>query len=152
MIVEDGTGLPNANAYISVEFADGYFSERNNTAWEALQNKEALIIRATDYLEAAYFDKWKGKPLKDDQSLAFPRDGEGVPEKIKKAVCELALKANSGELMADIERLTTREKVGSIEVEYAENADATTKYAYVLSLLSPFLKSASKMMVRAERC
>lgn len=154
LIVENGTGLANANAYVSVEFADEYFSARGNQTWAGLDNavKEATIIKATDYLEAVYFDKWQGERLKSDQTLSFPRSPFGMPTKFKSAVCELAIRANAGELMSDIERLTTKEKVGSIEVEYAQNTDPATKYAYVASLLKPFLKSASTMVMRLERC
>ena len=155
LIVEDGTGLAGANAYVSVEFADEYFSARKNEAWIALDSaaKEAAIIKATDYLEAVYWGKWQGEKLKADQALAFPRKPFGMPAKFKFAVCELAIKANSGELLSDIERLTTKEKVGSIEVEYSSSADPTTKYAYVCSLLKPFLKNVyASSMLRVDRC
>jgi hypothetical protein len=154
MIPENGTGLANADAYVSVEFADEYFSARGNQTWAGLDNaaKEAAIIKATDYLEAMYFDKWQGERLKSDQALSFPRSPFGMPAKFKSAVCELAIRANAGELMSDIERLTTKEKVGSIEVEYTQNADPATKYAYVASLLKPFLKPSSAMVMRLERC
>lgn len=155
LIVEDGTGLAGANAYVSSEFADEYFSARKNEAWIALDSatKEAAIIKATDYLEAVYWGKWQGEKLKADQALAFPRRPFGMPAKLKFAVCELAIKANSGELLSDIERLTTKEKVGSIEVEYSSSADPTTKYAYVCSLLKPFLKNIyASSMLRVDRC
>ena len=66
MIPEKGTGLANADAYVSVEFADEYFSARGNQTWAGLgsADKEAAIIKATDYLEAVYFDKWQGERLK----------------------------------------------------------------------------------------
>ena len=154
MIPEDGTGLSNANAYVSVEFADEYFSARGNQTWAGLgsSDKEAVIVKATDYLEAVYWEKWQGEKLKADQALAFPRKPFGMPTKFKSAVCELAIRANAGELMSDVERLTTKEKVGSIEVEYAQNADPATKYAYVASLLKPFLKPSIAMVMRLERC
>ena len=155
MIPEDGTGLVGANAYVSVEFADEYFSVRKNGAWAGLDSaaKEAAIIKATDYLEAVYWGKWQGEKLKADQALAFPRNPFGMPAKFKFAVCELAIKANSGELLSDIERLTTKEKVGSIEVEYSSSADPTTKYAYVCSLLKPFLKNVyASSMLKVDRC
>ena len=146
MIPENGTGLANADAYVSVEFANEYFSARGNQTWTGLgsADKEAAIIKATDYLEAVYWEKWQGEKLKANQALAFPRSPFGMPAKF--------IRANAGELMSDIDRLTTKEKVGSIEVEYAQNADPATKYAYVASLLKPFLKPASAMVMRLERC
>jgi len=154
MIPEDGTGLSNANAYVWDEFADESVSARGNQTWAGLgsADKEAAIIKATDYLEAVYFDKWQGERLKSDQALSFPRAPFGMPAKLKSAVCELAIKANAGELLSDIERLTTKEKVGNIEVEYAQNADPITKYAYVASLLKPFLKPSNAIVMRLERC
>jgi len=154
MIPEDGTGLAGANAYVSVEFADEYFSARGNQPWVGLDNaaKEAAIIKATDYLEAGFWGKWRGGEIKKGHAPGFPRKPFGMPAKFKSAVCELAIRANAGELLSDVERLTTKEKVGSIEVEYAQNADPATKYAYVASLLKPFLKPSSAMVMRLERC
>ena len=59
MIPEDGTGLASANAYVSIEFADEYFSARKNEAWAGLDSaaKEAAIIKATDYIEEVYWGK-----------------------------------------------------------------------------------------------
>ena len=35
-IVEDGTNVENANAYVTVEFADSYFEDKGNTFWNSL--------------------------------------------------------------------------------------------------------------------
>ena len=61
MIVEDGTGLPNADSYVSVEFADTYFSARGVSVWATLTNtvKEQLLIKATDFIDNIY--QWNGK-------------------------------------------------------------------------------------------
>ena len=40
MIVENGTGLPNADSYVSVEFADSYFSARGVSGWDALTDEQ----------------------------------------------------------------------------------------------------------------
>ena len=50
MVVEDGTGLSNADSFVSVAYADTYFSTRGVSAWASLTNKEALLIKATDYI------------------------------------------------------------------------------------------------------
>jgi len=99
MIVENGTGLPNADSYVSIEFADDYFSARGVSGWGALtvEQKEQSLIRATDFIDNIY--QWYGKKATTEQSLRFPRvnltDYEGmlvigVPYCLKKAVCEAA--------------------------------------------------------------
>lgn len=144
MVVEDGTGLSNADSFVSVAYADTYFTTRGVSAWASLTNKEALLIKATDYIEAVYSESWKGVTLNDTQSLSFPRiidDATVYPDRLKKAVCELALKANDGDLLLDVEQRTIEEKVDVITVKYAEYSDQKTQYSMVYGLISPYLLS-----------
>lgn len=154
MVVEDGTGLSNADSFVSVAYADTYFTTRGVTAWASLTNKEALLIKATDYIEAVYSESWKGVTLNDTQSLSFPRiidDATVYPDRLLKAVCELALKANDGDILVDVEQRTIEEKVDVITVKYAEYSDQKTQYSMVYGLISPFLLStgANKKAMRA---
>lgn len=154
LIVEDGTGLSDANSYVSVAYADAYFLARNVTSWASLTIKEALLIQATDYMEAVYSESWKGAVLLDTQSLSFPRiidDATVYPDRLLKAVCELALKADSGPLLEDTEQRTIEESVGSITVKYAEYANQKTQYSFVYNLVSPYLLS-SGASARLIRC
>lgn len=154
LVVEDGTGLSNANTYVDVTYADTYFSTRGITAWASLTNKEALLIQATDYLEAVYSESWKGEKLLDTQSLSFPRVIDGVtvfPERLKYAQCELALKANSDVLLKDVGEKVIKEKVDVIEVQYAEYSDQKTQYTYVYNLLSPYLQNGSQTSRKVVR-
>ncbi len=153
LIVEDGTGLSDANSYVSVAYADAYFLARNVTSWASLTIKEALLIQATDYMEAVYSESWKGTVLLDTQSLSFPRiidDATVYPDRLLKAVCELALKANDGALLVDVEQRTIEEKIDVITVKYAEYSDQKTQYSFVYGLISPYLMSSgiSKKVVR----
>jgi len=144
LVIEDGTGLTNADSYIDVAFADAYFLKRGITQWAGLTNKESLIIRAMDYIENNY--TYQGTKLISTQALQFPRliNGETVyPIAIKNALCELALKANNGDLLQDTGKTTVREKVGTLEVEYDSNQDDLTSYNYVNKLLAPYLVSTS---------
>lgn len=154
MVVEDGTGLSNADSFVSVAYADTYFTTRGVSAWASLTNKEALLIKATDYIEAVYSESWKGVTLNDTQSLSFPRiidDATVYPDRLLKAVCELALKANDGDLLVDVEQRTIEEKVDVITVKYAEYSDQKTQYSMVYGLISPYLLStgANKKAMRA---
>ena len=154
MVVEDGTGLSNADSFVSVAYADTYFTTRGVSAWASLTNKEALLIKATDYIEAVYSEAWKGVTLNDTQSLSFPRiidDATVYPDRLLKAVCELALKANDGDLLVDVEQRTIEEKVDVITVKYAEYSDQKTQYSMVYGLISPYLLStgANKKAMRS---
>ena len=154
LIVEDGTGLSDANSYVSVAYADAYFLARNVTSWASLTIKEALLIQATDYMEAVYSESWKGTTLNDTQALfCTPRiiEDEVInPDRLKKAVCELALKAKDGALLVDVEQRTIEEKIDVISVKYAEYSDQKTQYSFVYGLISPYLMSSgvSKKVVR----
>ena len=144
LIIENGEGLSNSESYVDVAFADEYFLKRGITEWATLTNREQLIIRAMDYIENNY--TYQGSKLVSTQSLEFPRliNGETVyPIAIKNALCELALKANSGDLLQDTGKTTIREKVGTLEVEYDPNQDDLTSYNYVNKLLAPYLVSIS---------
>lgn len=152
LIVEDGLGLPNADSYIDVDFADSYFLKRGISQWATLTNKESLIIRSMDYIENNY--SYKGEKLVSSQSLSFPRviDGEIVyPIALKNAVCELALKSNDEDLLSDTDKTTIREKVGALEIEYDANQDNIKSYNYVNKLLAPYLVSTSSFSYSISR-
>lgn len=153
LIVESGNGDSNSESYIDVAFADAYFLKRGITQWATLTNKESIIIRAMDYIENNY--SYKGGKLVSSQSLSFPRviDGETVvpPIALKNAVCELALKSNDEDLLADTDKTTIREKVGALEVEYDPNQDNIKSYNYVNKLLAPYLVSTSSFSYSISR-
>lgn len=144
LIVEDGTGMATAESYISVADANTYHAKLGNETWGLLTDtvKEQLLRKATNYMVQVYRSSWAGIRKNDTQSLDFPRylvpkydngamysyyDADSVPKEVKDACCELALKANSASLAPDIDRLTKREKIGSLEVEY----DTTRGLPYV---------------------
>ena len=76
LTVEDGTGLANADAYVSVADADAYFAARSIAAWAAFDTtaKEVAIRAGTQWLDDTYRGLWKGFRTHDVQSLAWPRD------------------------------------------------------------------------------
>jgi len=145
LIVEDGTGKIDANSYATAAEADTYFTDRGNATWLGTDAvKEQALIRATDYIEARYSQRFKGNFEFPDvpQRLSFPRLGlldregrvvTGVPEALKNATMEYALKALTENLFLepniDSNGLTPtliRSKVGPIEDE-TEYADGSTQ-------------------------
>lgn len=152
LIVESGNGDSNSESYIDVLFADAYFLKRGITQWATLTNREQLIVRAMDYIENNY--SYKGTKLVSTQALQFPRliDGETVyPITLKNAVCELALKSNEEDLLADTDKTTIREKVGALEIEYDPNQDNVKSFNYVNKLLAPYLVSTSSFSYSISR-
>lgn len=73
IVVEDGTGLADADVYVSQADADAYFAKRNNAAWAAASDdaKAAALVAATSYLDLRY--KFKGCRLSASQALEWPR-------------------------------------------------------------------------------
>lgn len=146
-VVEDGTGLTNSNSYVSVDFANEYFTDINyQPDWftRSTDERQRSLMNATQYLDIQYH--YKGRKSKIDQSLAFPRtdafdkDGyeiSGVPTVIKKSTCELAVKSFSETLHQDKSRKGYRklEKVDTIEVEYFENTATENPYTIIDQLL-----------------
>lgn len=147
IIIEDNSGLADANSYADVDYADSYFLDRNNTIWSALTTaqKEALLILGTDYIETTYYDCFKGVMLNNLQALQFPRvDAYGLEinyDRVKKAVCELALRANDGDLNKDIDRQAIEETVDVITIKYSASSDPKTRYPLIATLLTPLLSN-----------
>ena len=160
MTVEDGTGLETANSYISEADCDTYHSDRGNTAWTGTTAvKEAALIKAAQYIDGRYRSRWKGIPLTSVQALCWPREDiyderdeeiEGIPQRLKYAVCEAAIRALTEDLNPDLERggRIKREKVGPLDTEYADNAPARTSMPVVSDLLSGYLKGKGFKVVR----
>jgi hypothetical protein len=104
LVVEDGTGLVTANAYIAQAFADTYHTDRLQTQWSdaTTPEKEAAIIRATDYIDKRFGRRFIGFRGKGTQALEWPRTGaldddgylvSGLPTALEKACAEYALRA-----------------------------------------------------------
>lgn len=157
-VVEDGSGLANANSYSSVADADAYFSDRGITAWTGSNTvKEQALVRATDFIESVFGQRFRGAVTTDTQSLSFPRyinDTIGsVPACLKKATAEYALRALSASLLpdpaADTSGLALSQKttvVGPIETtyKYATTIQAIVKnYPAADLLLAPLVRPAS---------
>lgn len=138
--VEDGTGIDGANAYAAVADADTHFTDRGETTWTSASTaqKQQALIKATDYIEARFGRRFLGQREFTTQDLSFPRlylydrEGdavEGIPDKLKKACFEYALRALSASLWNEPEMnpkgklVTERVKVGPIEED--------TRYSFI---------------------
>ena len=138
MVVEDGTGLPDSDSYVSVEFADDYFAARGNPGWEELDEclKERALVKATDYIDNVF--QWYGKKESGSQALRFPRTGirdyegeevVGIPLRLKQAVCDAAALAVSGTELFQTHNENgdvVSENITSLSFTYSQSVKETT--------------------------
>ena len=108
-VVEDGTGLPLANALVSVADADAILAVNIHSTWSQIADpaiKEKLIQWATRLLCERV--RWKGTRVSETSGLPFPRSGlkdadgiyfpnDEVPQPVKTAVATLADFLNSAD-------------------------------------------------------
>lgn len=161
--IEDGTGKANAEAYISVADADTYHGNRGNAAWAALATpaKEAALRQAADFMCTAL--RWSGARATATQALDWPRTGtelngfqvasDVVPEVVRRACAELALRASSGSLLPDAEPVVTEETVGPLTTKYAApSASGAGMFPAIVAMLSGLLASSgSRNQVKMVR-
>lgn len=129
LIVEDGSGLEDAESYASLAAADAYWGNYNNTVWALASTaaKEAALRDATAYLDENV--RWRGAKVSQTQGLGWPRvgavDDEGftiasnvIPTQLARATIRLAKEALSGDLMPVNDAGMIKEtsvKIGDIE-------------------------------------
>lgn len=154
LTVETGSGLADANAFISEADADTYHEARGNTDWtdNNTGDKEAAIRRATAILSGY---SWQGlRTNRRDQALAWPRisvyDAEGwaiasdeIPQEVKDACAEMAMRelVAPGSLQPDVTLSDSlkREKIGQIEVEYLGGNSSASGFVPILTVIAPLI-------------
>lgn len=160
LVVEDGTGLSTANAYVSLDECIEYCALRGLTfGISPSGDSDAAIIRATEAIDAKYRGRFPGYRVNGrEQSLEWPRisayDYEGnliaadeVPQEIKDATCEAAVRefATAGSMMPDLGRggAIRRLKADTVEIEYADNALVATTFTLIDGILAGILITGS---------
>lgn len=172
IIVETGAGLPNAQSYMSTDEADIYHASRGLGLWEnmTVPEKEMCLVRATDFLTQKYRLRWKGYRHTLSQRLDWPRNSvvigdnvsvyasatlpyDNVPEEVKNACAELALRASISGLSEDLSPRVIQETIGPITIKYDTNSSPTVSYTQVGDILKPLLNSSgNSSMVKLSRC
>jgi len=170
-IVEDGTGLSNANALITVAEADQIMENYSSSAdWSGVEGiaeeiqatKENAIREATRFMNVEY--QWKGYRTYIMQALQWPRvycyddedndiDSDIIPDKIKEACSYLALKVAEGRtLLEDLENAQkvkrTKDVIGPLaeEIEYAgAGEDPGVNWQIADKLVAPYIEYKSHL-------
>ena len=152
-LLEDGTGIAGANAYIDETALGNYADDRSMTL--AAGDASAAIIRATKYIDAVYRMRFVGyKTHGRSQGLEWPRTGvldsqyfpialNEIPQEIKDATCEAAIRelTTPFSMLPDLERggQIRRLQAGSVAIDYGANATAITTYRVIDGILGNLL-------------
>ena len=161
IIVENGTGLSNAESYASVAFADAYFAARMTGSWDSSDSHKEMLLRvATEHIDAFYGQRFKGTRGSITQALQWPRVGvfvdgyelesDVIPIDIQRACCEFAYQANTTSLAPNLTQGIVREKIDVIEVEYDTNSRRLPQFTKAASLLAKYLTGGANQC-RIER-
>ena len=167
LVVEDGTGLSNADSYLSVADADTYHTAHGNpAAWSSASDadKEEALRLATQYIDVVYGRRFSGTKLAATQALRWPRNGvyddegqlldnDSIPVRVEQATAELALRQLGADLLpdeaepGDIKK--EKVKVGSIveETEYVGGKSQTARFSKVELLLADLIGSSGNIQL-----
>jgi len=109
IILEDGTGVSNANSYVTLAESETYFAAKGELGWAGTDDfKNQNLINATTALDALYGQRFISFMADElNQALLWPRDDtydlnqrrieEGtIPNSLKNAQMEMALLNQNG--------------------------------------------------------
>jgi hypothetical protein len=130
LIVEDGTNVSNANSYATLAYFNTYNTVHGRDMSAVTDEiKKALLIKGTEFINNFFL--WKGKRKYSSQPLSFPRidlydfnheEITGIPECLKKAVCEAGYIAKTKDLWG------TKSRKGGVKSEAVDGAVAVVYF------------------------
>lgn len=162
IVVEDGSVVTGANAYVSRADVIAYAAARGVTLADSTAT-DAYILTATDYLESLA-EQFKGERYSRDQSLCWPRYGvsiEGydwsedeIPRQLVAAQCALVVEISEGADPFNVEAvqgpIIEESVVGAVSVKYASaTASKVRKDTSSRALIALLLKRNGLNVVRA---
>ena len=175
LVVETGSVVTGANSFVTLAEADAYHVLGGNTAWTGTDEaKEAALVKAGRYLNGL---AWKGRKTAFENPMSWPRfnvvdpdsdpienitashpaiytsllDSSVIPQAVKAAQCEAALKILAGtDMQPDLARggQMTRKKTDVLETEWAPGAPARTNFTAITDALRGLLKGSGAIELR----
>lgn len=157
LVVENGTGVPGAQSYLTVAELRAFATQRALTLPVDDSEVEPLLIKACDFLA---LKSYIGTIAVDGQGLDWPRLATGyysvsdgvytfkIPDRLKTAQAMLALEAQNGDLTwATRPGKYKKTKMSALYVEFAADTDRASglRMDAVDSLLQPLLSADSFM-------
>lgn len=160
VIVEDGSIVADANAFVTVDEARAFSLARASTVLDALTDTqvEAHIIAATDFIQTLE-KRFQGSRVDVAQMLSFPRSGvslygfavaaTAIPEELKSGQCQLVLDLAGGVDLLPVEtgREVLVQKVDVIETEYAPGSSAAPVLRRAFGFLEALFKTGAGGLV-----
>ena len=150
-IVEDGTGIEDANAYVDSEHVSDYLMGERLAKFEELDDdeQEAAIIAGSQFVDISY--EWVGNRQSLEQGLNWPRTEaefqgfviEGVPTAVKKATCEAVYLFISGENLFSTEgdKEVASERIeGAVAISYVNPKDKVKESITRFEIIDRLLK------------
>lgn len=118
-VIEDGTGIDDANALVSVAELDEYLTDRNESTTQTNAEKQAAIITASqDFIDTFY--TFNGAMLTTTQGMQIPTDETPLNADIKRAALMATSLDLKDRLFVDVSTFNSRNvieeesKVGSL--------------------------------------
>jgi len=157
LIIEDGTGKPDATSYATADDLAAYASARGMTVPADEQGREVLLVKAMDKL-GEYDARWLGCRVSPTQALAWPRKdvwlnearfpSNTIPRELQYAQLAFAIEAVTN----DLQKTVTPQDTGPITEETVDGA-VTIKYANPGKILpvSAFAKAQTLVAVLLKR-
>lgn len=155
LIVEDGTGKPDAESYVSVADFKAYADARGLSYGTKSDTEiEQALRRATEWLDAKYGGRFGGTWAVTGQALAWPRFDAvyrgtfipitTIPVQIVAATSQAAVRElnSPGSLSPDVTpgKIKKRVRVESaVEVEYAVGSAGVASQTPVVSIIDGIL-------------
>lgn len=147
LVVEDGTLVSGADSYVTLAEFKAWADKRGVT-YGTDSAVTQQIYRAMDYIESLNFI---GEKSDENQSLQWPRDqvvidgyyidSDEMPNELKVAVYEsIKAEIDGDSRMTASDRRTISEKVGDLQVTYANNADVKRSIPAVTRALRKLIR------------
>ena len=166
LIIEDGQGIPDANAYVSLSSALAYIPAHLIAEWTALSDDERIdrLIIASQFIDTTF--NWIGNRKSLEQGLNWPRINviyqgfavpcDTIPKQIKRAVIMallIILRDGIAVFMSTADAPVKREKFAVMETEYFSLVEAgkhVTVYDDINNLLKGLYIMPSSGVMTAE--
>lgn len=161
LIVEDGTGLADADAYHDADYLAAYATKRSITLASSDPDKiESAIREAAEYIDTV--SRYKAQRLTAGQLREFPRTGlqdwsgydvVGVPERVRLASAYLAVQSLAGvKLWQNQARggQVTHKSIGPISTSWAPGASPHTLFSTAAMLLEQYTRDPKAPYIDAS--
>lgn len=157
LVVENGTGLDNANAYVGIDQARHFALENDMEFPEDDDELAILLIRATNFFDS-FENSFVGTRLSPTQQLAFPRasdcnrlhlyDMRNLQKALMYAVEVLATGESLVPKKLEKEDYVKKEKLDVLEVQYDSDyfkslgsVDLLSKYPMIYNYMRGYIRS-----------